>query len=191
MRLFDLLRYVALGMPEDPETDPMDDGYFTVTFATGVGRLIELFAADDDHRAFGGYPKIYMGISNKLSSVISHGITTDGEDSELLERIYTTLMRFQWWTDALERREAIDFDIARPTRINEFQAKVPDQLPQTNFYRALLAISWSLGRQLSVDPQEFDQHDKETVAAALGLAIEQELTDGTPFEETLRPLLLA
>lgn len=190
MRLFDLARYEASRMPDDSNTDPKDDGYLTVTFAKGVGRLIELFTADDSHQAFGVYSNMHMGVSSASMNVLAHGKALDKNNTVFLKKLYHTLLRFQWWADALEYGEGIaDLGIAYPARTKTFEPEVPEELPQTNLHRALLALSWSLGRQLSINPQEFDQYDKVTAASALGLAIEHELTDGTPFEDTLRSLL--
>lgn len=190
MRLFDLARYETSRMPDDSNASPKGDGYFTVPFVTGVGRLIELFTANDSHQTFGDYSNMHMGVSSASMNVLAHGKALDKNSSVFLKKLYQTLMRFQWWADALECGEGIDdLGIAYPARTKTFEPDVPEELPQTNFHRALLAISWSLGRQLSINPQEFDQYDRVTVASALGLAIEQELTDGTPFEETLRSLL--
>ncbi|MGD8373443.1 MAG: hypothetical protein PVI21_01125 [Candidatus Woesebacteria bacterium] len=190
MRLLDLNRY--LNTPEGSYARLEDEGLFEVTLAEAASRLIQVYAESDDNEAFGDFKYGCMGVASASKTVLAHCKPEGREDEgRLLKKLAQTLMRFQWWSDSLNSGEPLDsLGIAYPTTTRAFTPEVPEQLPDTNLQRALLAISWALGRQMTVNLDELAKHDRIEVAAALGLAVEIELVNGLPFEGALMSLLI-
>lgn len=189
MRLYDMPRY--LSAPEDSAPVLGGEVRYDVAFAEGVKRLIQLYTEDDTNNAFGCPEGNSMGvISSKTGAILANGEPARDEDAKLLGRIAQTLMWFQRWQAALKHNEQFaGLGATHPTATLNFVPEVPASLPETNLQRALLAVSWALGRQNSVNPHQLDRRKRDKVAAALGLAVEIELTNGLPFEGALTSLL--